>query len=303
MGLPDPGTTQLRIDAMWDFDDPAASEARFRSAIGESIELAQQAELRTQLARAQALQRQFDKAHGTLNEVERSLHSHEGDPAFDEVRVRLPLERGRVFNSSGEKENALPLFERAWNAARENGNDHLAVDAAHMVAIVHGSQQRSDAAMQWNRHALELAESSEQARARQWRGSLHNNIGWTLHSSGRFEEALRHFEQALDARLEQGKPSEIRIARWSIARCLRSLGRLERALDIQRAIAEELRLSGAPPDGFVDEELGECLLALGHADAAQPHFAAAHALLSKDPWLVESEPHRIERLARLAGVR
>jgi hypothetical protein len=53
-------------------------------------------------------------------------------------------------------------------------------------------------------------------------------------------------------------------------------------------------------DGYVHEELGECLLALGLSDAAQPHFALAFETLTADPWLVEHEPARLQRLQSLS---
>ena len=52
-------------------------------------------------------------------------------------------------------------------------------------------------------------------------------------------------------------------------------------------------------DGYVYEEIAECLAALGHDDEARPYFAHAYETLSRDPWLVESEPARLERLRTL----
>jgi hypothetical protein len=84
-----------------------------------------------------------------------------------------------------------------------------------------------------------------------------------------------------------------------VARTLRSLGRTEEALQRQRALQSELAEAGAE-DGYCHEELGESLLALGRAEEAKPHFAEAHRLLSKDPWLTDTEPNRLERLKSLA---
>jgi hypothetical protein len=49
----------------------------------------------------------------------------------------------------------------------------------------------------------------------------------------------------------------------------------------------------------VDEELGECLLALGRADEARRYFALAYEKLSADSWLVQNESARLERLRAL----
>ena len=55
-------------------------------------------------------------------------------------------------------------------------------------------------------------------------------------------------------------------------------------------------------DGYVEEELGECLLALGRESQARPHFAAAYGLLRSDIWLARDEPARLARLRDLGGV-
>jgi hypothetical protein len=47
------------------------------------------------------------------------------------------------------------------------------------------------------------------------------------------------------------------------------------------------------------EEIGECLLAKGHPDQAQPFFASAYAILSQDEWLLQNEASRIDRLKML----
>jgi hypothetical protein len=45
-------------------------------------------------------------------------------------------------------------------------------------------------------------------------------------------------------------------------------------------------------DGYVFEEIGECLLLLNRSEEASLYFARANTLLSQDPWLAEKEPQR-----------
>ncbi|HEU4326885.1 MAG TPA: hypothetical protein VFS21_27340 [Roseiflexaceae bacterium] len=85
-----------------------------------------------------------------------------------------------------------------------------------------------------------------------------------------------------------------------MARTLRSLGRVEEALAHQRTLLEEWRAEGGS-DGYVDEEIGECLLLLGRTAEARPHFARAHALLSADQGLAKHEAARLARLRELSG--
>jgi hypothetical protein len=69
---------------------------------------------------------------------------------------------------------------------------------------------------------------------------------------------------------------------------------------MQEAIAAEFAAMGES-DGFVFEEIGECLLLLGRKEEATPNFARAYELLAKDPWLAENEPARLARLKELGG--
>jgi tetratricopeptide (TPR) repeat protein len=167
-----------------------------------------------------------------------------------------------------------------------------------MMAIVEPSEQQ----LEWHEKAMRLAENSADPRARVWLGSLYNNLGWTYHDLGRYQDALATFQQGLEWQRQAGKPAETRIAAWTVARALRSLGRYEEALQMQREILQHLQSTGES-DGYVEEELGECLLALGREEEAQEQFARAFALLSQDPWLKDSEPERLERLAQLGRVR
>jgi tetratricopeptide (TPR) repeat protein len=213
------------------------------------------------------------------------------------ARVRLLLERGRLYNSSKRREESKPLFCEAWETATAAGADAYAVDAAHMLGIV----ETGDSSVAWNRRAIDLAQASSDPKARRWLGSLYNNLGWTFHDKGDFAAALDLFRKAQKAREESGKPGDVRVARWCVARALRSLGRFDEALALQEALLVECRAQNAP-DGFVEEEIGECLAALGRSPEAAPHFAAAYALLSADPWLQRDEPERLERLRRLGGL-
>jgi tetratricopeptide (TPR) repeat protein len=212
------------------------------------------------------------------------------------ARVRYLLERGRTYNSFGSKDDARPLFVKAWELAKAINEHGLAVDAAHMVAIA----ETGDAVLKWNLIGLQCAEQSDQPKGRKWLASLYNNIGWTHHAAGEYHEALECFEKALIEQTKRGDEKLIRVARWCLARCLRSLGRtaesLERQLELESEAAEHAR-----PDGFVQEEIAECLHELGRMDEAKPYFGRAHDILSNDPWLMESEPDRIERLRTLSN--
>ncbi|MCB9452273.1 MAG: tetratricopeptide repeat protein [Anaerolineaceae bacterium] len=284
---------QYEFDHLWDYDNPAATENQFRSFLpvastkGKSYHV----ELLTQIARTLGLQQRFDEAHKLLDEAE-ALFAED----MQRPRIRYLLERGRVFNSSGSPDTAQPLFTAAWEIAQQAGEDFYAIDAAHMLAIV----EQGQAALDWNLKALGLAESSNQPRAKNWLGSLYNNIGWAYHDMGQYERALGIFEKALQFREKEGKPKPIHIAGWCVARALRSLGRVEEALERQQTLLT--RAEAAQDElGYTYEEIGECLLLLNREAEAKPYFARAYGVLSRDSWLVRNESGRLERLRELGS--
>jgi tetratricopeptide (TPR) repeat protein len=283
------------LDAAWDYADPAASEARFRAERGKWPAGSREAlEVDTQIARTQGLRRSFDDAHATLDPVAKALPT-----AGPRVEVRYLLERGRTFNSAGDKVRAVALFrEAAVRAAADKteGAAYYHVDALHMLGIATPPAEQLD----WNLKALAAAEAATDPRARGWRGSLLHNIGWTWFDRGDPARAIGYWQQALAVREAAGDTASIRIARWTLARGYRAAGRLDDAEAIQRALVVELDRAGAP-DGYVYEELAEIALARGDAKAAQPWAAKAHALLKDDAGLRASDAARLAHLASVAA--
>lgn len=290
-----PADYSQRLDALWNFDKPPESEARFRAEASQHPPGSREAsEATTQLARALGLQRRFVDADRALDAVKPKLARL---PA--RVRVRYLLERGRRDNSSGHRERAYAWFERALDASTGDtlpGADYYRVDALHMLAIA-APLERQRA---WNLHALAVADASSDPRTRGWRGSLLNNVGWTMHERGDDAAALGYWQEALTAVEAQHDIVRVRIARWTVARGLRALGRLDEAEVIQRQLADEFEAAHVP-DGYVFEELAEIAAARGDRAAAQSRAAKALALLSQDADFRANETARLARLTELAN--
>lgn len=273
---------------LWDFSDPAATEEAFlllepayRAAGPDKL-----SELRTQIARTHSLRSQFAKAHAILDEVQ------ETPSLSPRTQAYLHLERGRTHNSAGDAEQARREFVITHELSRRNNIHDLDVDALHMLGIV----DKGEAAVSWNRAAIALAESSAQAKARRWLPSLFNNLGWSLHALGRFDEALDAFEAAASMRAERGEQELLQMARWTVARCKRSLGLHEQALE------ELLSLHEADSkDGYVQEEIAENLVILDRNEEAKRFFRGAYESLAADESFLRNEPMRLERIKRLGG--
>jgi tetratricopeptide (TPR) repeat protein len=179
-----------RLRPLWDFDDLGASEARFRAQLAEETTDAGRAEVLTQLARVEGLRGEFEKCDALLDEAE----------ALGGAEVRVLLERGRRERSSGRPGAGRAEFERAFELARAGGDDVLAVDAAHMRAIVGDSET-------WTARGVEIAAASDDPGVRYWLGPLYNNLGWSRFEAGDHEGALEAFELALASR-ERDDPRE-----------------------------------------------------------------------------------------------
>lgn len=270
---------------MWDYNDPAATETKFREVLAstQTADASYTLQLLTQIARTLGLQKKFDEAHAMLDDVESRMSGR------DLVEVRYLLERGRALNSSKQAEKAVPLFRKAVDVAGQIGADFYAVDALHMLGIAAPPGERLD----WNHKAIAYTERSSQERAKNWLGSLYNNTAWTLFDETRYAEALDLFEKAQVMREQQGSPREIGIARWCVAKTLRMLGRVDEALVIQRELE-----SGGKSDGFTEEEIAECLYALGEVEDAKRYFKAAYEKLSQIDWVAE-DTQRMERIRSL----
>ena len=281
----------MDVSRLWNFNDPAASEATFRTALAAGPNGDDALTLQTQIARSYGLRSRFADAHALLDSIEPQLATAGAEP-----RVRYLLERGRTFRSSKVPDRARPLFVEAAERAHGARLDALEVDALHMIALVEADPE---AQLRWNRKALAVAAASPDPVARNWDASLANNIGMSLHDAGRYEEALASFQTALAARERIGDAGRIRVARWMIAWTLRSLHRHDEALAILRRLEAENGAAGRP-DGYVFEEIAENLLAQQQAAAARPYFAKAWQLLSADTSLDRPDDEHLARLERLS---
>jgi tetratricopeptide (TPR) repeat protein len=228
------------VTELWDFDDLAGSEQRFRAA-ADVAEGADRLVVLTQLARALGLQGRYDEGFAVLDDLAVE------DP---EVTTRAALERGRLLRSSGEPDAARPYLEGAARSAREAGLEALHVDALHMVALVAPAEDQQ----RLNEEALAVARASTDEAARNWDASLLNNIGMVHADAGDWPAALGTFEEALAARERIGDAARTRVARWMVGWALRNLGRTDEALAVQTALKAELEAAGEE-DPYVDEEI------------------------------------------------
>ena len=237
-----------RLRPLWDFDDLEATEQCLRDQLEREDSDGGRAEVLSQLARVQGLRGDFDACERLLDEAEPLAGS---SPA---ANIRLELERGRMYRSSGDPEAAYPLFQSAFGRAEEAGEWYLAGDAAHMCAIAVDDLKLQE---EWTHRGVELG--TRQPDAAYWAGPLLNNLGWAYSESRKHERALELFEQALEVRQrDPDNKSAIAWAQYAIGYELRALGRAAEAVPLLEQAAETL-----PADEYVRQELEQARKAGG----------------------------------------
>jgi tetratricopeptide (TPR) repeat protein len=268
-----------RLRPLWDFDDLDASEERFRTQLAHETTDAGRAEVLTQLARVESLRGNYDQCDAVLDEADE----------IGGAEVRVLLERGRRARSSGLPGAGLAEFRRAFELARKSGDDVLAVDAAHMVAIVDDTEA-------WTARGIEIAAASADPEVRYWLGPLYNNVGWSRYEAGDASGALDAFELALASReRDDPRPYPLEVARYSVGKALRTLGRPEEAAAaLERCVA--WASEAGVEDAYFHEELAEDYAALGRLDEAAEQARLALELVSEG-----DEPARAARLRELAA--
>jgi len=268
-----------RLRPLWDFDDLDTSEARFRAQLDEETTDAGRAEVLSQLARIEGLRANYEQCDLLLDEAE----------ALGGAQARVLLERGRRARSSGRPGAGQAEFEQAFELARANGEDVLAVDAAHMVAIVDDMEA-------WTARGVEIAASSDDPGVRYWLGPLYNNVGWSRYEAGDTAGALEAFELALASReRDDPRPYALAIARYAVGKALRAAGRADEAAEALEQCVAWADEAGVEDDYF-HEELAEDYAALGKRAEASEQARRALALISE-----VDEPTRVARLRELAA--
>ncbi|MDO9576389.1 MAG: tetratricopeptide repeat protein [Candidatus Cloacimonadales bacterium] len=285
------------FDAMWDYSQPDSTEMRFKEILPLitqtnefKVDEQYKAELLTQIARAQGMQGKFDEAAINLQQAENLIKEN-----MPVAQIRYYLEKGRLLNAMGEKENAAKTFLKAYEYGLENKLDLYTIDAVHMLGIVEPPEKQ----IEWNLIAFYLVEKSEDPRCQSWLGALANNIGWTYFDLDDYDKALVFFQKGYDWRQTQLDEEATRIAKWSVARCLRALERYDDALQMQLELENEIMEKQLDQDGYVYEELAELYSIKNDRLKMQKYANLAYDLLSQDSWLAENQPERLERMKNL----
>ena len=285
------------LDGYWaSAENLAATEAAIRSVLpadsaGEWSTTALDAI--TQLVRVQNLQGKSAEAKETLEFARKLIMTI--DPARrTRLEIRAILEEGRHHCLSMMPAKAQKHFSLAWTMANTNDEVFLAVEAAVMLSISQPPKFRND----WLQRAIELAEKTEIDQAKLWLAQLYLMEGWHAFDFHRFEDALKSFKMALERPRVPGEMTDLIMIRWCVARAMRSLGRNQEALDIQKELLAEISSKGQV-NGHVFLEIAECLQLLKQTEEAKAYFESAYKELSANGWYSDNKASELGRMQHL----
>ncbi len=210
--------------------------------------------------------------------------------------------RGR-FEWKADDETATATFREMFDYCNEHDLYERAVDAAHMVAITGGPEER----FEWARRGIEMAEKGGLTG---WLGPLWNNLGWDYVDAERYDEAQAALERARAHHYEGEDDLSKLIADYSVAHVTRLLGENRAAkMDMDEVYHWARRLHEEGNDqaiewmGMSQWDLGEIAQATGeHAVAVQQMTKALEVLEQAGMPSWDEEGYN-EKKARLAEIR
>lgn len=231
----------LDLKPLWNFDDPAASRARFEGLYSELLEAEARAVVLTQIARTHGLEGQFEVGHELLDSIE---------PLDDGLNAWVEIERGRLLRSAGDSPAARGHFEAGARAAENSGQIGLQFDALHMMALTLPAAEQ----VSFTQQVIAAARASQSVDAQNWVASLLNNLGMAQSELGDWAAARASFEEALAERVRLGDASRIYPARYMVGWTMRNQGERQAALAWMTDLQRDLLAAGRS-DEFVAAEL------------------------------------------------
>ncbi len=223
------------------------------------------------------LRASMDRAPGDAVAGARELLAEAEALGDEPIRARALNDLSVMLQLSGAFEEARPLMESAFFAARAAKLDVLALKIASNLVGLHESRGEYDEAMVWERHGATLVDAAPDPIVA---SKLHFNVSVVLQEQGRLPEARARLEQALAIREQilgpehpttmnaRAELANIRVLEGDVAG-----GRA----DLERALVAYERAFGPdhPDVALVLNNLGNLDGTAGELEAARGRFARA----------------------------
>jgi CHAT domain-containing protein len=218
------------------------------------------------LTRASALTNlsDFQAAAESLTEADKLARAN-----HPELLGYVALRKGTLADFQGRLEDASTLYRASLKAAQDQKDYYLEASALGSLGLLETEQGHYDAAVDWNRDGLRVAEA---AGAKSLAAKIQLNTGWSYFELGDYERALSLFQQAENAAGAAGLLKDQAICRTNIGavnyylrdyngaetNSLQAL-QLARSLDEKRLVTESLNT------------LSSVMIAKGQLDLAEKY--------------------------------
>lgn len=197
---------------------------------------------------------------------------------YPPIRAEAQLVTGQLLSKSGAFEDARDALQRAYHDAIASGHDQVAADAAAELTFVVGGRMQDHA--QGRRHAEDSRAWAEKLGTDEAQARHLNTYATLLQQMGRYAEAQRHFERALELREQTSDPTSLPVANAlnNLANVLLDQGKAAEAIDLYAratAIGEQLFGSDHVSVGAFLNNLANAQARQGLDDEAWPLYERA----------------------------
>jgi serine/threonine-protein kinase len=167
----------------------------------------------------------------------------------DPLAIRALIKRGALAVRGGDYATGEPALREAERRLRaDRGNDAQLADVLDNLAIVELDRGHTEAALKFERDALDARVRAFGPQARET-ATGYNNLGYGLEAAGRFDEAASAYQRSYEIDLKYREPESYPVlgglANWGSA--LERAGHVARARDLfARALLGMEKIGGKP---------------------------------------------------------
>ena len=205
----------------------------------------------------------------TLDELAAQVERRD-DP---EEQARVWLRLARYHYDQAEFRQSGAFIEQAREVAREHGLDTQLAQSWHYEAYLRLDQGRREEALELVHRAIAGFEGTEGEDAERGLISCYNTQGVIRRRTGRHEEALESYQQALDLLGEGGADQLVRYLLINMGLALVYVGRYTDGLECyQRALAQAKKLGHRRDEAAVLINIGHAYQVLGDDQRAISHI-------------------------------
>jgi tetratricopeptide (TPR) repeat protein len=287
-------TMSAEVLALWDFDDPAGSRARFEAMAEGETDPGRRRVWLTQAARAHGLAGEYAEAHAVLDGLEGgglggsgeggglggsgeggglggsgeggglggsgegggASGSGGGGRRVEAGGGRVAAEAGRVTLERGRVLRSSGDVDGSIPLFRKAFDDSMAARERGLAAdAAHMlALVLPDEHEEWARRGLAVAEGSDDPLAWAMTGALLNNMGWKLADEEKWAEAYELFDRAVGARVRVAQAVAGKASAGALQAARWCRARAARALGHNEEALAELRELDQS-DPYVQEEL------------------------------------------------